>query len=176
MKFLTTEYKKFEEVIAFTGYSLIAILGLIFLLGLVNPIYIPSANELVNVEGEIEQVEVDKYYISISLKNFEQYNLKYLKRSGDWEELANRLDSSMGKYMHFVCSNKNIYFRIPEDPNSCFVFEVKSKDDLIRNLDVTLGNTGKLNTYFFIFGIILFAYGTLKVYLSLRSYRRKRSR
>lgn len=167
MKFLTKRYQSFEGIVSFIGYCMIAILGLIFISGIVNPVYVPNDGEFIEVRGEIEKVEEGQFSILINLRASEQYNLKYLKRSGDWLELLKKLNSHTGRYMRFFCSPKKIYFRTPEDEKACFVFEIRDQDDFIRERNITIDNTSKLNGYFFIFGLLILFYGSIRIYCRL---------
>jgi hypothetical protein len=168
LNILTKQYKSFENKVSFIGYCLIAVLGLVFMLGVVNPIKIPSDNEFISLKGVVEEVEDSKFSILIKLRPSTKLSLKYLKRSGDWKVLTKNLNKKIGKPLEFVCSNKQIYFRTQEDEDSCFVFGIKDQNDVVVDLNQTIANTSKLNTYFFIFGVILFLYGSVRIYFKVK--------
>lgn len=164
MNIFTKQYKSFEDKVSFIGHCLIAVLGLVFMLGVVNPMKIPNDDEFTSFQGVVEGVENSDFSILIILTPKTNFNLKYLKRSGDWEILTSNLNNKIGKPLEFVCSKKQIYFRIQEDDDSCFVFGIKDQSDVVLDLNQTISNTSKLNTYFFMFGVTLFLYGSVRIY------------
>jgi hypothetical protein len=168
LNILTKQYKSFENNVSFIGYCFIALLGLMFMLGIFNPIKLPSDDEFISLKGAVEEVENSKLSILIKLRPSTKFSLKYLKRSGDWKVLTTNLHSRIGKPLEFVCSKKKIYFRTQEDENSCFVFEIKDENDVVVDLNQTIENISKLNRYFFIFGVILFVYGSIRIYFKVK--------
>ena len=164
MQLLTKKFNSFEKAISLIGHSLMTILGVIFIAGVLNPIYIPKTAEFEIVNGELLAVAEGEYVISIRLQSTHDMNFKYLKKAGNWQQLYVDLKSLIGNTLELTCSRQKIHFAIPTNDNSCFIFEIKSKNKVIRSMVDTSQVLNKTNFYFLLFGALLTIYGAVRTY------------